>query len=56
MPQGVGQRYEAMLKEHPQDRRAKASLENYRRALSHPDEKDLEQVRIWAKAMVDLAK
>lgn len=56
MPQGVGQRYEAMLKEHPEDQRAKASLENFHRALSHPDQADLEQVKAWAQSMVSLAE
>lgn len=56
MPQSVRQRYEAMLQEHPDDKRAQASLENFDRALSHPDEDDLDRAKTWAKTMVSLAE
>lgn len=56
MPQSVRQRYEAMLKERPGDPQIRASLENFERALSHPDSQDLEQAKEWAKKMVSLAE
>lgn len=55
MPQGVRTRYEKMLEEHPEDARTKASLENFDRALSHPDGEDLAKAGEWAQKMVDLA-
>lgn len=55
MPVTVRQRYEKMLQEHPGDPQLQASLENFDRALSHPDQEDLEGAGAWAKAMVSLA-
>lgn len=56
MPAAVRQRYEKLLAEHPGDKQMEENLENYDRALSHPDEKDLAQAGEWAKEMVSLAK
>lgn len=56
MPQSVRQRYEAMEKERPGDPQIQASLENFDRALSHPDAQDLEQAKEWAEKMVSLAE
>ncbi|MGI6254277.1 MAG: flavodoxin family protein BilS [Acutalibacter sp.] len=56
MPAMVRQRYEKQLQEHPGDPQLQASLENFDRALSHPDGEDLDRAKTWAKAMVSLAK
>lgn len=56
MPQSVRQRYEKMLQEHPGDAGLQENLENFDRALSHPDAEDLKQVKAWAEAMVSLAE
>ena len=49
MPEAVRQRYEAMAKTDPE--KARPLLENFDRALSHPDEADLrglsEAVAAW---------
>ena len=55
MPQAVRQRYENLLKERPGDTQLQASLENFDRALSHPDGEDLRKAGEWAKRMVSLA-
>lgn len=45
----VRERYEQMLAANPQDERAKMFIENFDRALSHPDEADFETLAEWAK-------
>lgn len=56
MPQAVRQRYENLLKERPGDTQLQASLENFDRALRHPDGEDLRKAGEWAKRMVSLAQ
>lgn len=55
MPESVRKRYAAMLEENPQDAKVKAMLDNYDRALAHPDESDIEGLQraaaeAWDKA------
>lgn len=45
MPQGVRKRYETMLENNPEDSGTKAMIENFDRALLHPDDADLEKLR-----------
>ncbi len=45
MPQSVRTRYEGMLQQNPEDERMKAMIENFDRALEHPDQEDLERLR-----------
>lgn len=52
MAQAVGQRYEAALRADPSDARAQAGLENFRRALGHPDEEDLARAERFARQIV----
>ncbi len=56
MPQSVRQRYEKLSQENPEDAKAQASLENFDRALSHPDAQDLEGAKKWAQDMVALGE
>ena len=44
MPMSVKERYVAMLREHPEDKRMQVSLQNFEEALTHPDQKDLERL------------
>lgn len=44
MPLSVKERYLSMLREHPEDRRMQASLENFEQALTHPDKEDLDRL------------
>ena len=46
MPQSVRVRYEGMLQQNPEDERMKAMIENFDRALEHPDKEDLERLRL----------
>lgn len=45
MPMTVRKRYEAMLEQNPEDERMKAMIDNFDRALAHPDSADLEKLR-----------
>lgn len=49
MPFQVRERYIAMITQNPEDKNLKVSLSNFDEALSHPDEKDLENVQEWLK-------
>lgn len=52
MPMSVRDRYVALLTEHPDDKKLAVSVENFDRALSHPDQDDLASAREWAREMV----
>lgn len=54
MPAAVRKRYESMLEQNPEDVRMKAMIENFDRALSHPDEADLERLKTKVSAVVNL--
>ena len=45
MPVSVRKGYESMLEQNPEDERMKAMVENFDRALSHPDASDLKNLR-----------
>ena len=45
MPQSVRKRYEGMLEQNPGDERIKGMIENFDRAVQHPDETDLKALR-----------
>lgn len=51
MPRAVRSRYEAMAEKEPE--KAKPMLDNFDRALSHPDRQDLEQLE---KEVLNLLK
>lgn len=53
MPMGVRNRYVQMLTEHPEDRKMQVNIENFDKALTHPDAKDLEDARAWAKRVTE---
>lgn len=44
MQESVRRRYETMLEQDPKDMRAQQLIENFDQALTHPDEKDLENL------------
>lgn len=45
MPQSVRKRYEGMLEQNPGDERIKGMIENFDRAVQHPDAEDLKALR-----------
>ena len=47
MPTQVKERYIKMITENPNDKNLKVSLKNFEDALTHPDKKDLENVKNW---------
>lgn len=51
MPIAVKARYEKMLKENPNDKRTKLILENFDKALAHPNEKDFEDLFNWIDSL-----
>ncbi|MEF9922356.1 MAG: flavodoxin family protein [Anaerovoracaceae bacterium] len=42
MPEMIGQRYESMLKENPEDEKIKMFFEKYKAGIGHPDATDLD--------------
>ena len=44
MPMAVKGRYVSMLREHPEDKKLEASIQNFEEALTHPDSEDLEKL------------
>ena len=44
MPMAVKDRYLSMLREHPEDKKLEASIQNFEEALTHPDSEDLEKL------------
>lgn len=55
MPMSVRNRYVAMMREHPEDKKLEVSVQNFDEALSHPDEQDRENAVEWALAMLQAA-
>lgn len=47
MPQSVKDRYLMMLEKNPEDERIIASLENFEKAKTHPDQEDLNRLSSW---------
>ena len=53
MPSAFRDRYEALLTKNPKDKDLEVNIENFDEAQSHPDEKDLENVKIFAKEIIE---
>lgn len=52
MPMSIRSRYEALIKEHPEDKNLKVNIENFDEALKHPNDKDIEQAKNWIKSVI----
>ena len=52
MPIQVKERYVKMITEHPEDKNLEVSLKNFEDALTHPDKKDLENVKKWVNKIL----
>ena len=52
MPLTVKDRYVKMITEHPEDKKLQVSLENFEKALTHPDTKDVEDAKEFARRMI----
>lgn len=51
MPIQVRERYVKIITEHPEDKNLTVNIENFDKALSHPDEKDLKNVKRWVESL-----
>lgn len=54
MPMQVRERYVKMITDNPEDNNLKVSIKNFDEALTHPDETDLKNAKIWAKNMLKI--
>ena len=52
MTENVLKRYSKILEEKPGDSEILNMINNYNKALSHPDEKDVEEAQIFAKKII----
>ena len=51
MPIQVRERYVKMITEHPEDKNLTVNIENFDKALSHPDETDLKNAKNWVESL-----
>lgn len=51
MPKAVKDRYEKMLKENPNNVKIKNAVENFDKALRHPNEEDFRNLEEWIKGL-----
>ena len=52
MPIQIKERYIKMITENPNDKNLEVSIKNYEDALTHPDKKDLEDVKKWVNKIL----
>ena len=52
MPMQVRARYEQMLDKTPEAPKIKLSIENFDKALSHPDDSDINDAKSWVRNML----
>ena len=52
MPLTVKERYLDLIKANPEDQNLKVSLANFDKALTHPDQKDLEELGKWTREVL----
>lgn len=52
MPVQIKERYIKMITENPNDKNLEVSIKNYEDALTHPDKKDLEDVKKWVNKIL----
>ena len=45
-----------MIQENPEDKNLAVSIENFDKALSHPDKNDIENAKKFALEMIDMTK
>lgn len=55
MPMAVRNKFVAMMREHPEDKKLEVSIQNFDEALTHPDEGDLMRVKEWTVSMLEMA-
>lgn len=53
MPMTVRDKYIDLIKQNPEDKNLQVSLDNFDKALMHPDKEDLDNVSSWAQAIIE---
>ena len=56
MPLTLRERYIKMIHEHPEDKNLKVSLDNFDKALLHPDQNDLKNAKDYALNILNQLK
>ena len=54
MPEKIRQKYEYLIKEHPDDKNIKISIDNFNKVLTHPDLNDIENAKKWIKSILEV--
>lgn len=52
MPLRVREKYISLITMNPQDKNIQVSIDNFDKALTHPDANDLDNVRAWADKLI----
>ena len=52
MPMTVRDKYIDLIKQNPEDKNLQVSLDNFDKALMHPDKEDLDNVSAWAQSII----
>lgn len=52
MPMTVRDKYIDLIKQNPEDKNLQVSLDNFDKALTHPDKEDLDNVSTWAQSII----
>lgn len=48
----VHDKYIDLIKQNPEDKNLQVSLDNFDKALTHPDKEDLDSVSAWAQSII----
>lgn len=52
MPLKVRERYVSLITQNPEDKNLQVSIDNFDKALSHPNQKDLDNVKLWIENVI----
>lgn len=52
MPMSTRDRYVKLITEHPEDKNLQVSIENFDKALLHPDNEDISNVKKWIQGIL----
>lgn len=52
MPMTVRDKYIDLIKQNPEDKNLQVSLDNFDKALTHPDKEDLDNVSAWTQEII----
>lgn len=52
MPSNVREKYIDMIKTNPEDKQMQVNIENFDKALTHPNKTDLQNIEIWIREII----